>query len=242
MRRRRGWTTIAALTCWALCLAPALAVDLTKAGRKLTKEPEYKTQTPAYCLAVFGRQAKLAVWLVLDGDALYVDRNGNGDLTEAGEKITAPEDEQNDVFCGVRETNFEIGDLTTVVGKSAWHDVSVWKFDDEDDEAEHILISATGEYEQWAVPKLGNSPETAPIVHFGGPLTIRLASDNLVTGAAGEELYAEIGTPGVGEDTFASISYETIPAELYPLAEIELPAVRPGGKAFLIKVVLDGRC
>ncbi len=28
-------------------------------------------------------------WLVRDGDTLYVDRNGNGDLTEPGEKVAA---------------------------------------------------------------------------------------------------------------------------------------------------------
>ena len=36
-------------------------------------------------------QAKARVWLVLDGDILYVDRNGNGDLTDEGEKIKLPE-------------------------------------------------------------------------------------------------------------------------------------------------------
>lgn len=239
MLMRCGCTTIAALTCWALCLAPALAIDLTKVGRKLTREPHYKTQTPAYCLAVFGRQAKLAVWLVLDGDVLYVDRNGNGDVTEADERITNPKKTQEGLFFVLRQTTYEIGELTTADGKSAWHDVSVRKFGDEE---EQVLISATGEYEQWAGPKLAKSPEAAPIVHFGGPLTMRLASYNLVTGAEGEELFAQIGTQGVGDDSFAVISYETIPEELYPLAEIELPPAQPGGKPFLIKVVFNGRC
>ena len=35
---------------------------------------------------VFGKEADTHIWLVLDGNTLHVDRNGNGDLTEPGEK------------------------------------------------------------------------------------------------------------------------------------------------------------
>ena len=54
----------------------------------IRKEPAYHSK-PKYCLLAFGPEAKTRVWLVQDGDRLYVDRNGNGDLTEAGEKIAA---------------------------------------------------------------------------------------------------------------------------------------------------------
>jgi hypothetical protein len=36
---------------------------------------------------VFGPEATTRVWLVVDGDFLYVDRNANGDLTERGERV-----------------------------------------------------------------------------------------------------------------------------------------------------------
>jgi len=66
-----------------------LAADLTKIDRKIAKEPAYQSK-PRYCLLVFGPVAKTRVWIVLDGDTLYVDRNGNGDLTEEGEKVGLP--------------------------------------------------------------------------------------------------------------------------------------------------------
>ena len=66
---------------------PLTAADLTQIDRKITREPTYRSK-PKYCLLVFGPEAKVRVWLVLDGDTLYVDRNGNGDLTEAGERVT----------------------------------------------------------------------------------------------------------------------------------------------------------
>src|SRR5262249_35481831 len=46
-------------------------------------------KSPRYALLVFGPEARDRVWLVHDGDTLYVDRNGNGDLTEFGEKVAA---------------------------------------------------------------------------------------------------------------------------------------------------------
>ncbi len=81
---------VPALLALAGLASPAAAVDLTKIERRIGKEPTYQTKSPRYCLLVFGPEAKTRVWLVLDGDTLYVDRNGNGDLTEEGEKVTLP--------------------------------------------------------------------------------------------------------------------------------------------------------
>jgi hypothetical protein len=64
------------------------AADLAKINRTIQKEPAYADQ-PRYCLLVFGPAAAHRVWLVQDGGTLYVDRNGNGGLTEPGEKVAA---------------------------------------------------------------------------------------------------------------------------------------------------------
>src|SRR5437867_2527641 len=61
-------------------------LDLAKINRTIAREPAYRNR-PKYCLLVFGNEAKFRVWLVLDGDVLYVDRNGNGDLTERDERV-----------------------------------------------------------------------------------------------------------------------------------------------------------
>ncbi len=80
-------------------------VDLTKIDRTIAKEPDYKNQ-PKYCLLVFGPEAKTRVWLVLDGRVLHVDRNGNGNLTEDGERI--PGDRSNPQL-----TEFLVGAVVT---------------------------------------------------------------------------------------------------------------------------------
>ncbi len=86
---------------------PAWAADLAKVDRTLKKEPKY-AGPPRYCLLVFGAEAKHRVWLVQDGDTLYVDRNGNGDLTEPDKKVAANKRPAGDNEEGFR---FEVGEL-----------------------------------------------------------------------------------------------------------------------------------
>src|SRR5690348_16418398 len=77
----------------------AEAGDLSKIGRSLDKQPTYASTEPKYGLLVFGPKADIRIWLVLDlaydplkekpgkTESLYADLNGNGNLTEAGERI-----------------------------------------------------------------------------------------------------------------------------------------------------------
>lgn len=70
----------------------ASAIDYDKVARPLLKEPAYKTKKPSYALLLFGPEAKLVVWAVLDGETVYIDRNGNGDLTDDGERFATEAD------------------------------------------------------------------------------------------------------------------------------------------------------
>src|SRR3989442_14684598 len=92
-----------------LALSPgAFAGELSRVDRTLSREPPYRSK-PRYCLLVFGPEAKTRVWLVQDGDTLYVDRNGNGDLTEEGERVTAKKGDSTDAAEGAFA--FEAGDI-----------------------------------------------------------------------------------------------------------------------------------
>jgi hypothetical protein len=92
------------------CAAPAMAADLSKIDRAIAKEPKYQSK-PKYCLLVFGPEAKAKVWLVLDGDVLYVDRNGNGDLTEEGKRVKVPAFEPSTYPVWGKERSIKAGDL-----------------------------------------------------------------------------------------------------------------------------------
>src|SRR5262245_45254002 len=93
--------------------APPRAADLSAIPRAITKEPAYKTK-PKYCLVVFGPEARKRVWVVLDGDVLYVDKNGNGDLTEKGEAlpfVKQPLDTSDPAYPLQEIRSFSLGDV-----------------------------------------------------------------------------------------------------------------------------------
>lgn len=113
--------TSIAFTCFALWPIPAPATDLVAVKRAIAREPVYESKTPRYCLLVFGPDAADRVWLVHDGDNLYVDRNGNGDLTEPGEKVACKDEIGRKP--GESGYRFEIGDLA--VGGKVHKDASV---------------------------------------------------------------------------------------------------------------------
>jgi hypothetical protein len=88
----------------------ASAADLTRVDRTIAKEPSYATKAPRYLLLAFGPDAADRVWLVLDADTLYVDRNGNGDLTEPGEAVPTKKREGSDPETDGRA--FDVGDIS----------------------------------------------------------------------------------------------------------------------------------
>ena len=73
----------AALAAALLAVAPAAGIDFDKVDRHIGKEPAYQAK-PLYCLALLGLEGKTLVWMALDGERLYVDKNCNGDLTDDG--------------------------------------------------------------------------------------------------------------------------------------------------------------
>ena len=80
-----------ALLAFLALAGTAPAADFGNFARTLHKEPVYHSKSPRYALLTFGPEAKDRVWLVHDGDLLYVDRNGSADLTmqdDAGHRVS----------------------------------------------------------------------------------------------------------------------------------------------------------
>ncbi len=74
-----------------LLAVPAGAVDYDRIDRSIRAEPTYSGK-PEYALLLFGPEARRRVWVVLDGETIYVDRNGDGDLTAADERFAKADD------------------------------------------------------------------------------------------------------------------------------------------------------
>jgi hypothetical protein len=256
----------------AVLLLPAptaQATDLTKIERRIAKEPAYQTKSPKYCLLVFGLDAKSRVWLVQDGDTLYVDRRGNGDLTGDAQRVKVKQ--PNDSF-----RSFEVGDLTidglTHTGITVTQVKASRELAGNDEEWERIKKSGPEPWMWWVginaergaddkrdLPKrvgyiingdgagmllFADRPQDAPIIHLNGPFTLAL-QDRKQRFIPGEKAMLQIGVgpQGLGAGTFAFVLYpNTIPNDAYPEAEITFPAKSPGGAAVKNKYTLKQRC
>jgi hypothetical protein len=237
-----------AFFCTAL---PGAAADLTKIDRIIAKEPIYQSK-PEYCLLVFGPQAKDRVWLVIDGDVLYVDRNGNGDLTEKDKQVAAIKIQDYYLF--------RAGTLK--LGSREYLDLNVSRDRFGEDAAplqpEHykklldrnpvvytysIAIQAQcASSDSRGLLQFAATPGEAPIVHFDGPWTMDLQNrPNLLAGNV-IDFQAGVGTRGLGTGTFAFIAHAPIPPGLRPLAEFEFPAKTPGGKPVHFNFEIPHRC
>jgi hypothetical protein len=239
-----------AIAGFVILVAPGLAdaADLTKIERTIAKEPAYKSK-PKYCLLVFGPEAKTRVWLVRDGDVLYVDRNGNGDLTDAREKVDGP--------VGAAPY-FRAGDIIEADGTTKHRDLGV-QFHDKDGWT-LVFVTVQGKGQQMAslgqrCLQFADRPQDAPFVHFNGPLTLNLVEHPTCDPQRRDSFFVEIGTPGLGKGTFAAIeTFNTrggFPAswpretvifqDIHPWAEIECERKAPGGKPIKAKIALNRR-
>lgn len=235
------WWLAAVMFIWAGLVAHG--ADLGKIERRIAKEPAYQTKSPRYGLLVFGPEAKYRVWLVLDGDALYVDSNGDGDLTRAA-KVNS------------KNGQFQIGPLTSTDGVTKYPAMRVVISD-----RRRINVLGSGSPSgngsgRWEAPghTLGNNPRSleladrpqdAPILHLDGPLTLHLLNlgalkarhsyvpSVFVRGDKPSFFCVGVGTPGLGKGAFTVSILEDCPGAV---AEIEFPNRDPAGKPIIVKV------
>jgi hypothetical protein len=169
---------LAALAWLGPGLSPAGAADLSKIDRTIAREPAYRFQ-PQYCLLVFGSQARFRVWLVQDGDVLYVDRNGNGDLTEKGKRVAG----------------LAVGDITEP-GRGMIHKALSVRIQKDGSRVVSILTEGKHQQRSGQVTFAGRSQE-APIIHFNGPVRVRFTS--AVTDTDHGKVEAPAAPPGSKE-------------------------------------------
>jgi hypothetical protein len=242
---------LSVLALLAVGSAQVAATDLSEIDRTVAKEPAYKGK-PKYCLLVFGPEAKTRVWLVLDGDTLYADRNGNGDLTEEGERLVPA---RKTWGVGVKGRVWTVGDVAAPGGKVIYKGLTVSDVSEVVDSSfdsrglgitvnvpigSHRALQSAGSAihpaEGYSL-RFADRPQYAPVIHFGGPLRIMLMEPERFTAGikAGQtyELKARVGTPGLDKDTAAVIDDTDLGLSVDPddgtVAELEF-ADRTGRK------------
>src|SRR5262245_52391790 len=218
---------------------PALGVDLTRIDRSIPREPAYQSKAPRYGLLVFGPEARIRAWVILDGDFLYVDRNCNGDLTEGGERLLI-------------KRNWEPNLDEKKPGKWIRGDDVPVGITERDGTAHHVTFRRTSTGVGLAARSHGGQyvgatyrddlvlaarPQDAPIVHLSGPLTFQLVDPpRRWAPGASVDLVVLFGTPGLGKGTFAYMIHDFKPR---PTADIEFPARQRGEAPRVVKVALQ---
>jgi hypothetical protein len=230
----RGWMLAA---CGFLVVGvPATAAELGPMDRSLAKEPSYQGK-PGYCLLVFGADAKTRVWLVKDGDTLYLDRNGNGDLTEEGERLAGKGGASGGAISAAAGKKYEI------------RHCNLTKLGDAKDPQEycHISMDVDGAFRQYSFAGFADAPKNAPVVHFDGPLTIEVADKNLtlVRGEKPTDFSVYMLTRGHGPRLGSTVLVDYnlgIPETAAPVVEVEFRNKEPDGKPVTATYTLKQRC
>lgn len=252
--------------------ATASATALVDVDRSIGREPDYQSQSVRYCLLVFGPEAKTRVWLVQDGDRLYVDRNGDGDLTGPDEQVIADpkwSSPERGTFL------FTAGDIRD--GSCVHKDLSlnILQIDHLAADDEHVRAALAGDpsvrgyvmtldvdMAEWkgsgldgrvsqtctvrdshGLLQFGDSPERAPVLHFGGPWHATLYGSQILRVGRETDLILGVGTPGVGPGTTVFTSYgELIPEAACPVVEISYRPQHEGDPPVRERYELKHRC
>lgn len=210
--------------------------------RSIGKEAKY-LQAPLYCLVIFAGQPDDRVWLVIDGDRLFVDCNADGDLTDPKE-LFSPTEKQGSP--SNYSDSFLVGTLSPR-GKSSSHtEFKVTRYKQGDNPWAFILrVKFNGVVEQvagWA-PIFTQNREEATMIRFGAPLLARPLRDKEISlSAKNLELHLGFATAGEGKYSFSFLALEAIAAKIHPIAEIQWPGVNPALPESRSKVTLLGRC
>ena len=233
---------VVAVIVVAIATPPACAVDLSKIERVIDQEPAYVGQ-PLYALLVFGTKAAKRVWLVVDGETVYLDRNGNGDLTETDERVPLDVAAKQKINIGGSSRGefsgmncFELGE---VAGCRLRYQVWVRRPDFVPKDESSILsefrqaraangwenstlwrITAEGKPQAQNPIVLCPRPQDSQIAHLDGPLTFTLKwheRQKLQRGAVDQIFDVNIGTPGLAPRNCDHVFFSPLTTDEIPV-------------------------
>ena len=239
------------------------AQDLSTIPRQIHKHPKYQSSQPKFGLLVLGAKAEVRVWVVIDGDVLYLDRNGNGDLTEPGERfelevthftkeirddaktlksimLSDPKqrpdqakDDQPILSCEPRVTWFHVFHL---VPREGSYQEKRWTKDSFD-----LTIFANG-CNEFARAEFGDSPEEAALIAFMGRRTFKLDQDEQPILRRGQDNSLTVAIYCEGFRSKTVIDHNFVPESIHPVVEIECLSSDPHRPPIRVRAELTERC
>lgn len=224
--------------------------ERTRSEHPLVREPVYQSKQPRYCLLVLGPDAAKRIWIVLDGNTLFIDRNGNGDLTESDEPIKA--ESGNDDGAYFRVSILGADDKTKHTLHVFLTKSSLFGQEKDGPFTVHLSLSWTRNrtFGAWGDETgllfFAVRPQDAPVIHMDGPLQMGFETHLPLIKKAKDtyELNVGVGTKGIGKGSFAHLQHEfgAIPPGAHPRAVLEFPNKVAGDPPWRIETVLKERC
>ncbi len=126
-------------------------VDFSKIDRKIASEPKY-VSTPKYALLLLGPEGKTKIWMALDKsradakdyDVAYIDRDGDGNLGEEGERVAGTTDEHDRIV-------FDIGKMEAPESRLVLENVQVATYPNETKPMTFVTFKANGKVKMYGV-------------------------------------------------------------------------------------------
>jgi hypothetical protein len=210
--------------------------ELAKVDRRIGREPRYVSKRPRYGLLVLGSKATTRVWAVFDKskaagsdyDVLYFDRNANGNLTEADERIVGkPEGKESLVFAVGSFKDPATGEVHTDISFQAWRND---KNDENNSFTVDIYVKWLGKHvvhcgfdERFVTDcQFTDRPASAPVYWLGGdaPLCVSRWMWNELAIGQTRDIRVLLGYRGIGRGSFSALSQDYLPVDLPILATL----------------------
>ncbi|HTU90194.1 MAG TPA: alpha/beta hydrolase [Gemmataceae bacterium] len=191
-------------------------VDYSKIDRHISKQPKYNA-SPRYARFIFDPRGEFQVWAVLDKskadapyyDVLYFDKDGNGDLTETGERFTGIYDDKT------KTLSIVVGALAVPGTKLVHTDLKFYTAERHNYKGFWFSMkwngvdAVDGGYAPFSDNNTtySSTAQTAPILRptILGPLGF-LTTDKLVLPIGGaKDVQLIVGNPGSGPDTLCAV-------------------------------------
>jgi hypothetical protein len=208
------------LAAWAgvvILLGHADSPDPAKLRTAPLKEPTYVSKRPLYGVATFGPKAEQVIWMVLDKskaegqvyDVLFIDLNGDGDLTGEGERILLGKDNRfrlprfTDPATGVKH-----GDLTLRAERDNAQVMLSIRWRDKFNFGGGYPEDPEGGYMRFA-----EKPADAPVlwVFADEPFRFQRWYGGKLPVGGSEDFKVFLGQPGQGRSTFCAAQQHILP-------------------------------
>jgi hypothetical protein len=119
---------------------------------------------PLFAQVVFGPEARLRVWFILDGDTVYLDRSG-GDMPRRAERLNWPE-------CKIQLADQDGCTQYIITRVQPLYTRQAVKRGLQQEFCLHVTVTGPVEYLEFGTVRMADRPEFAGIGHVNGPLTV----------------------------------------------------------------------